>query len=498
MGTWDAAPALAADPSNSGIVVALETGTDSGDVATFNTSGSTVDELAQGGYPGDCENPSDLAIVPGGADFILACGSEAESEYSTASISAQGNVYDAGLYPDAVALDSAADVAAGSSVPNNGGPNGPDLYVYPEGSTTPANGLNVNIPYNGELMPRGLAWLPDGSELFAVVTATYVGPTTYTLETVSNPTVTRSTLTLSGPSSAYLTRTVTLTGTLSLSVGSPPGGTTITVTRTLAGSSATKTFTVTAAASGSYELTDSPAAAGKYTYTASYAGTATIASASAAQTITVSKLPVALSVSAAHTKVAYNSVAHLTIHLGTTYTSRTVLVYVHDLSKPRAVLWRKVTVSRKGTLAFSYRVPHTTDFLVTFQGDAHYAARTVQRTITVPAAVSEYFTGYYGTSGKYYLFHSDEPLYAHATVRPNKHGECVMFESQEYVRGVWQSSGTFSCLHLSKASTVVGKIGLGEADHGYPYRIRADYVRKASDRSNASNDSAWVYLEVES
>jgi hypothetical protein len=52
--------------------------------------------------------------------------------------------------------------------------------------------------------------------------------------------------------------------------------------------------------------------------------------------------------------------------------------------------------------------------------------------------------------------------------QPGQHGERVMLETQEYVQGALQSSGTFSCLYLSKASTVVGEIDLGEADHCYP------------------------------
>jgi YVTN family beta-propeller protein len=192
MGTWASVPDLAADPSNSGTLVAVETGMDSGDLATFNTASSPVTVLAQGGYPGQCENPGDVAVVPGGSDFILACGfPSAGGVYSTADASPQGS-YPASLYPDAVAIDTSGDVAVGGSAPNNGGPYAPDVYVYHQGGSTPLNAFGVNIPYNGELLGRGLAWSPDGSELYAVVTATFSGPTTYTLETVSNPTLTRS------------------------------------------------------------------------------------------------------------------------------------------------------------------------------------------------------------------------------------------------------------------------------------------------------------------
>jgi hypothetical protein len=146
--------------------------------------------------------------------------------------------------------------------------------------------------------------------------------------------------------------------------------------------------------------------------------------------VKVLKLHVALSISASRRLVSYDSIVHLTIRLGTTYTSRTVLVYAHDLSKRRASLLRKAPIGRSETVAISYRALHTTKFSVAFAGDARYAARTVTRTVTVK--VSEHLTGYHGTSGRYYLFSAGSDLYAHAAVAPNKHGQCVMFEVQEY------------------------------------------------------------------
>ena len=498
MGSWVSVPELAADPKDSGTLVAVETGMTSGDLATYNTAVSPVAVMAHTGYPGNCENPGDVAVVPGGSSFILACGSQqADGVYSTADASLKGS-YPASLYPDAVALDSSGDVAVGGSAPNNGGTYAPDVYVYRKGGSTPLNAFGVNIPYNGELLSRGLAWSPDGSKLFAVVTATYVGPTTYTLETVTKPTLTRSALTISGPKSAFVTRAVTFTGDLSLTTGSVHAGTPITVRRTEAGSSQTKTITVRSGTGGHYKLTDAPPRPGRYKYTAAYAGTTTIAPATATQTVNVSKLPVALSLSAKPAPAPYDGVIRLTIHLGPTYNSRIVLIYAHDLARRAAVLLRKASIRKGGTISIRYKAAHTTVFSAKFPGDAHYAAKTVTRTVNVRVAISEHLSGYYGTSGKYYLFHSSDFLNAHAKVKPNKHGQCVMFEVQEYFQGAWQADDVFSCVKLSKGSTVAEKFGLSSADKNYPYRIRADFAHKASDRTNANNHSSWLYLKVES
>jgi YVTN family beta-propeller protein len=501
MGGFSEAPELAADPSNSGVLVALAVDAydSTGSIASYNTTTDPATVLTQSGWPGDdCGNTGGLAVVPGGADYILSCSSQyqAAGVFSTTDGSQQAT-YAANYFPDGIALDSSGDVAIGTEAVNNGGVPGPDLYVYRAGGSTALNELNVNVPYNGTLVSGGLAWAPDGSQLFAVIDANTTGAPAYSLQTVSAPTITRSSLTLTGPSTAYITHAVTLTGNLSLSTGTMPAGTQIAVTRSQSGSTATKNFTVSTTSTGSFQLTDTPPAAGDYKYTAAFAGTSAITPATVTQAVNVLKLPTTLSISASRTVVSYNSTVHLTIRLGTTATSRTVQVYAHDLSKPRAALLRKASIGRNKTLAISYRASHTTEFSVVFAGDAQYAARTVTRTVTVKVNVSEHLSGYYGTRGKYHLFSSGSALYAHAAVSPNKRGQCVMFEVQEYFQGSWQEVNDFNCIKLSSSSNVTGKFGLSQADRGVPYRIRADFSHKASDRSNANNDSAWVYLEIE-
>jgi len=121
----------------------------------------------------------------------------------------------------------------------------------------------------------GLAWSADGSQLFAVLEYFDVntGTFTFSLQVIDQPTLTRSILSLSGPSTADITKSVALTGNLALSTGvAPPAGTPITVTRSPAGSTPTKNFTVATAANGGFTVQDTPPTLGKYTYTVSYSG----------------------------------------------------------------------------------------------------------------------------------------------------------------------------------------------------------------------------------
>jgi len=498
MAIWDSAPALAADPSNSGILVAVETGstssTNTSALVSYNTA-NQVGLIDQSSLPSGCENVQDVAVLPGGSYFVLACASlQADGLYSTVNMNQQAS-YASSSNPTAVAIDSGGDVAVGGDAANNGLAPAPDVNVFQHGGSAPVNELAVNIPASAALAPRGLAWSPDGSQLFAVVKTT--SPTTYAMEIVDQPVVTRSTLTLTGPSSARVTHAISLTGNLGLSTGSPPAGTAIKVTRTQAGSTATATFTASTATGGGYQLTDTPPAAGTYTYSAVYAGSTSIAPAQASQVVTVSKLPVALSLSSTPRHVTYNSTVHLTVHLGPTFTSRTVRIYVHDLSKKSTTLLRTATIGSSGALTINYKAPHTAIFTAKFAGDAHYAAKTVTHTVSVPARVSERLTGYFRKSGKYFLFHVSRFLFDHTTVSPNKRGQCVKFQSQEHIGGAWRRAGTTHCFRLSSASAFVQKFGLTLADQNIPYRIRVDFIHKSSDPSNANSQSPWLYFKVE-
>jgi hypothetical protein len=197
----------------------------------------------------------------------------------------------------------------------------------------------------------------------------------------------------------------------------------------------------------------------------------------------------------------YDATIHVTAHLGTTDSNRTVSIYAQAFGSKTRTLLTSGKVNSSGDLSVSRKAPHSTTFSVVFSGDAKYGPRTVTRTVRVRARVSGSQSGYYGSSrvGRvtYRLYHRTGVLDAHATVAPNKRGECVEFEVQEYFQGAWQPNVTSGCVKLSNLSKASGKFRLTQADVGYHYRIRADYIRSSKDTGNLSNDSAWQYLMVE-
>jgi hypothetical protein len=495
MGGWASVPEIATDPQDTGVLVGAIPGSSPTSTASYNVSADPATLTSQTTL-GNCATEEDLAVVPGGADFILACGStSADGIYSTAGMIQVGS-YVGALYPDAVAIDDNGDVAAGAQ---NGLTTTPDLYVFQQNDGTPANTFNLNAS-GANVAPRGLAWTPDGSQLFAV-TSYYDdigGTTNYSLQVLGDPTLTQPALTLTGPSRVAVTRPVTLTGSLSVA-GSPlPAGTTITVSRSQAGSTVVKDFTTTTAADGSFSLTDTPPATGQYTYTAEYGGSTTVASATAWQTVSVTRISTSLKLTASPFEASYEATIQVAAHLGATYTSRTVSLYAQPFGASRRLL-KTGKVNSHGDLTVSYRAAHSTEFEAVFSGDAHYTPKTVTELSYVKAKVTESLSGNSGSKrigGQTYLvFHRKKTLDVHVTVAPDKAGECVEFTLAIYYQGAWHADTT-SCGDLSKSSKLTLRVSLKKAGIGYHYRIRADYL-PGSDTSNLGNDSAWAYFIVE-
>jgi hypothetical protein len=495
---WQEAPQLAADPQDTGVLVAIGPGTSSWGLASYDTATNPVTTLA--GSPNrasGCGTEADLAVAPGGSEFAVACfdATNTDGVYSTANLSElRSLVSNSGPPgPVAVAYDAAGDVAAGATTFVGS----PDLYIYPNDGTT---ALNVYSLYSlstlgGILQPRGLAWLPGGSQLFGVLSQ----GSGYALAVVANPTITLTTLSLTAPPTAYITRPLTLTGSLITSTGAPlPAGTPITIVRSVAGGTGTATFTVTTSATGSFSLTDTPPALRTYTYTASYAGSATTAASSTSQSVTVTLIPTSLTLSTASTRLVYKPTLSVTAHLGTTDTNRTVSIYAQPDGGGTRTLLKTAKVDASGNLTVSYTAPHSTTFSAVFSGDADYAPATATLDVTVQARVSESVSGSYGTKKvggiTYKLFHRTKGPALGIAVAPNKAGECVQIEIQEYYSGAWQPNSLSGCDTLSSSSKLTAAVDASQADLGYPYRIRADY---AGDPTNGANNSAWQYVMIE-
>jgi hypothetical protein len=198
----------------------------------------------------------------------------------------------------------------------------------------------------------------------------------------------------------------------------------------------------------------------------------------------------------------YGQKIGVTVHLGwSTHTNRTVLVYAQTAGSTAKRLIKKAVVGSNGHLGITYATPSSTTFTVYYGGDAYNAPRTVTYATTMAGRVGFAMTGWYTSrnlSGlTYRLYHQGANLNVDVSVGPNKYGECVWFEVQEFYNGAWHSNMNTSCASLSASSALGGYLNFKNADLTTYYRIRAHYLPPSTDVSNVGNATGWQYLVVE-
>jgi hypothetical protein len=168
MGGWAAAPLLAADPSDTGVLVAADQASSPAPAVSYKVSVEPVTVNARSkGLTGCTGKIADAAI--GAGELVVACGGAASQQrYNPVSLATLGS-YPSAANPNAVAIAESGTVAAGRQGPGKSGnpPPPADLYVYKQGGTMPLASYDLWAT-NSILAARGLAWSADGLELFAI------------------------------------------------------------------------------------------------------------------------------------------------------------------------------------------------------------------------------------------------------------------------------------------------------------------------------------------
>ncbi|MFF5983802.1 hypothetical protein ACFY78_33680 [Streptomyces olindensis] len=167
--TFYDAPILDASPGAPGTLVAGAPGQSPVELAVYDVSSGTASRTAYAFDPGGTGggNLADLAVTPDGKDVVTASGAPYyQAVYRLSDLSADGE-YATNTYPNAVDIAPDGDVAAGTSSWYD-----PDVHVFKKGVSTPLR--QYDFPNTGTstgsdtLAPRGLAWAPDESKLFAI------------------------------------------------------------------------------------------------------------------------------------------------------------------------------------------------------------------------------------------------------------------------------------------------------------------------------------------
>lgn len=205
-----------------------------------------------------------------------------------------------------------------------------------------------------------------------------------------------------------------------------------------------------------------------------------------------------MSVSTSAGSYAYGTKVRVTVTLNAKVPGGTVVLNAFPAAgKKTAVATGKVTGNK---FYATYTVTSTTNFVASFNGDDKDAGTSASHKVAVGAHVADGLTGYYKTitiSGvTYRVYHGSATLGLKATVTPNKHGECVQPESEQYDTGSgWDADTKYGCDQLDSTSHDTSLFTVSQAV-GYRYRIRADYIRSSKDTANLSANGAWLYLEV--
>jgi hypothetical protein len=485
---------LAKPPANATVIV-TRTAPDN-----TQTQLSSVPVAPDGAY-----TVTDIPVAPGAYSYTANYGGDSSTAAATSAalaVTATLNTSSLTLTGPASALVGKALTLTGSLRLGNGVPLPPGSSVTitrtdPDKKKTQAS---VQPKSTGSFTVTDT---PAEAGAYTYV-ASYAGNTSTGASTSLTVTVAArlntATLKLSGTPVVTFGADVVLTGKLTFGVGSPAAGTPVTVIRNMSGGIASKTFHVKLTAGGGFTLADHAPAKGRYTYTALYAGNPATAKAMAAVMVTVARTTPALRLITSSPDYVFNTRITVTAALGATFADRTVSIYAKPAGSPVTLL-KTGKVSASGDLSVSYVLPRNTVFSAVFAGDVHNAPVTVTRGVGAFVKIAMTNGGYFETVTimgiKFRVYHHTGNLDTAVTVTPNKAGQCVELEVQQWFGAQfgWRHNTTAGCYKLdssSQFSTFLTLLNAGPAE----YRMRAEYVRSSGDNTNVNTNGAWFYFEV--
>ncbi|MER5656919.1 Ig-like domain repeat protein [Streptomyces sp. NPDC002131] len=475
VGIWGQA-LLDTDPTQPGILAVGETGLSTASMAVLDVSGGKPSLVAW--HNGDYSLNSgigDIDLVPGGKQ-VLVNGKDRDA-YADGAFKAAGS-YPSGQFADVASNGFLAQV------------NGSKILTYQPNATLPLHTYD-----QGTAQTADLAWAPDDSRVFALVSA----DGGYGLKVLTSPSLNSPTLTVNAPSSATRAKKLTVTGKLTATVPLPSGAR-LQVTRTDLDSPSGKALpTVTVKSDGTYSFSDTPPAGGTVTYKVAYAGDAGHSAVTASDKVDVSRASASLSLNNNGKVYSYGTDVTFTAHLGTTYKNRTVEIWANPYGgdKPNKLV-RTGTVSSGGNISAKIDMTRDTEVTAIFKGDARYKSKTVKVTGYAKVKNSTAVTKQYKTakigSHSYYWFHknTDPVLTTTMTYYP---GRKQRMDMQVYYAGSWYTTDG-SPQYFKLASN--GKSGVrleAPGTSGIKVRMRSSYINNSSgDNVNSTTYGSWKYL----
>ncbi|WP_143234343.1 YncE family protein [Paractinoplanes atraurantiacus] len=392
---------------------------------------------------------------------------------------AKTTAYDNGICrPQAIDINTDGRVAFGYG--NYDGT--ADITISPAGSQAAAEKFTVD----NDQAVWWTAWEPGGSRLFAIGN---VGED-WRFHAIHGSTPVRSTISLSAPAIAAPGSAIQFTGKVS-----QPGARVELYCDSNSPGDKFLVATATANASGQFTLVDKRPETFVYDYTVVYAGTDSIAPASASASVTVQNTP-ALTLSHNNTVNNYGATVTLTAHLGTTFNNRAVQIWADPYGTEPQRLLRWTNVDAKGNLTASLKLTRTTAVLVKFTGDAKYGPTSARSVLNTRASVAlqpsrQYKAAKIGTV-PYRYYHANVHPYFLTTINPYP-GRKQRLTLEVVSGGKWKVWRVLDLPLNTKGQSAFTLTGTHPV--GAKYRARAGYLTTTSgDSVNYTNYSPYYYF----
>jgi len=309
------------------------------------------------------------------------------------------------------------------------------------------------------------------------------------------------TLTLHAPTTDNRATPLTITGQLTWPHTHLTTGT-IQITRTdPANPHGTPLATVPINADGSFTIHDTPTTGGSNTYTVTYTGGTAYLPTTATSTIQITRATTPLTVSTNASGYNYNTWAHITAHLGTTYNNHQVTLYAQPYSGSKSTI-ATGTVDSHGNFSAWYKVTRNTTFTAAFTGDYRYNPTTATTTAWDHAQVTDILRLNLATTtinGTHYaVYHSDDPYLQplfETTVTPDHTGQNLAVTLQRYYSDSWHTITT-TTTQLGGYSIEQHYIPWNQLTNNTQYRIIDEYTHNNKDNTSLDSWGTWQYFII--
>ena len=265
---------------------------------------------------------------------------------------------------------------------------GNDVFLFHRTGTHFSGVYATDLGAGAGVSFDGLVFSPDGTRLDALEELTGGAHSPDQLSLVTLPgapapiALPPAVVTVTGPTSARVGDSVTLTGSVTYPDTSAYGASVpLTITRTLTGHSVS--LTINTDATGHFTFTNTPTEAGTATYTVVRDADSLHNAGSASTATVVSKRPTVLTLSALFTYDPLVPYYVYTVHLGPTWTNRTVSLTVNGTLAARGTVDASGNLTARFGDFCSVGEPGCPELAeASFAGDARYAPAVADLDLT--------------------------------------------------------------------------------------------------------------------